>query len=112
MADPRASRFWLASIQSGLLDVPSLTACWEGIPPDKRDVLEHLDRRLARQAVQQNLLTLWQAQQLLAGRTSGFQVDRYLLVDLIGHGGMGRVYLARDTRLNRLVARRSLHPSE
>ncbi|MGC8640020.1 MAG: protein kinase domain-containing protein [Isosphaeraceae bacterium] len=110
MADPRTSRFWLASIQSGLLDVSSLTACWEGIPPEKRHVLEHLDRRLARQAVQQNHLTLWQAQQLLAGRTSGFQVDRYLLLDLIGHGGMGRVYLARDTRLNRSVALKILAP--
>lgn len=110
MADPRTSRFWLASIQSGLLDTGRLTACWEGIPPDKREILEHLDRRLARQAVQQNYLTLWQAQQLLAGRTSGFQVDRYLLLDLIGHGGMGRVYLARDTRLSRLVALKILAP--
>ena len=56
---------------------------------------------LARQAVNQERLTLWQAQQLLAGRTSGFRVDRYLMLELIGHGGMGRVYLARDTRLNR-----------
>ena len=76
MADPRTTRFWLASIQSGLLHVSSLTACWEAIPADNGDVPEHLDRRLARQAVQQNHVTLWQAQQLLAGRTSGFQVDR------------------------------------
>lgn len=110
MADPRASRFWITSIQSGLLDVASLTSCWEAIPPDKRDVVEHLDRRLARQAILHNYLTLWQAQQLLAGRTSGFQVDRYVLQDLIGHGGMGRVYLARDSRLNRLVALKILAP--
>ena len=55
-------------------------------------------------------MTLWQAQQLLAGRTSGFKVDRYLLLDLIGQGGMGRVYLARDTRLNRRVALKILAP--
>src|SRR6516162_4435846 len=110
MADPQASRFWIASTQSGLLDVRSLFTCWEAIPLDKREALEHLDRRLARQAVQRNFLTLWQAQQLLAGRTSGFRVDRYLLLDLIGHGGMGRVYLARDTRLNRLVALKILAP--
>src|SRR5271157_5499074 len=75
MAEPQASRFWMA-----------------------------------RQAVQQNFLTLWQAQQLLAGRTSGFRVDRYLLLELIGQGGMGRVYLARDTRLNRRVALKILAP--
>ena len=55
-------------------------------------------------------LTLWQAQQLLAGRSSGYKVDRYVLLDLIGQGGMGRVYLARDTRLNRRVALKILSP--
>ncbi len=104
MAEPQASRFWTAAQHSGLLDIQSLTACWEAIPLEKRDAAEHLDRRLARQAVQQSFLTLWQAQQLLAGRTSGFRVDRYLLLELIGQGGMGRVYLAKDTRLNRHVA--------
>jgi serine/threonine protein kinase len=110
MAEPQASRFWMAARQSGLLNIQSLNACWEAIPLEKRDAVEHLDRRLARQAVQQSFLTLWQAQQLLAGRTSGFRVDRYLLLELIGQGGMGRVYLARDTRLNRQVALKILAP--
>jgi serine/threonine-protein kinase len=110
MVDPQTSRFWLAALQSGLLDAAGLTACWEGIPPEKRDAVEHLDRRLARQSVLQSRLTLWQAQQLLAGRTTGFRVDRYLLLDMIGHGGMGRVYLARDTRLDREVALKILAP--
>jgi serine/threonine protein kinase len=110
MYDPRASQFWQATIRSGLLDAESLTACWDAIEPAKRDVPEHIDRRLARRAVESKLLTFWQAQQLLAGRTTGYRVDRYLLLDLIGHGGMGRVYLARDTRLNRCVALKLLSP--
>ena len=110
MLDPQASRFWQSTLLSGLMDVKGLTACWEAIVPAKREVAEHLDRRLARQAVQSRALTLWQAQQLLAGRTGGYKVDRYVLLDLIGQGGMGRVYLARDARLNRLVALKILSP--
>src|SRR5947207_6044042 len=110
MLDPQASRFWQATLLSGLMDVEGLTACWNAIPPKKREAPEHIDRRLARQAVQSQALTLWQAQQLLAGRTTGFKVDRYMLLDLIGQGGMGRVYLARDTRLTRRVALKILSP--
>ena len=110
MFDPRASSFWQSAIRSGLMDADGLTACWEAIEPAKRDHPEHIERRLARRAVQLKRLTLWQAEQLLAGRTSGYKVDRYLLLDLIGHGGMGRVYLARDTRLARPVALKVLTP--
>ena len=110
MLDPQVSRFWQAALLSGLMDVQGLSACWEAIAPAKRDDSENIDRRLARQAVQQKALTLWQAQQLLAGRSSGYKVDRYVLLDLIGQGGMGRVYLARDSRLNRLVALKILSP--
>jgi len=92
------------------MDAQGLAACWNAIPPEKRAAAEHLDRRLARQAVHSKALTLWQAQQLLAGRTAGYRVDRYVLLDLIGQGGMGRVYLAQDTRLNRRVALKILAP--
>jgi len=110
MLDPRTSRFWQSALQSGLIDGAELSACLEAIPPEKRDAPEHIDRRLARQAVNRGALTLWQARQLMAGRFTGFQVDRYILLDLIGQGGMGRVYLARDSRLNRRVALKILSP--
>ena len=55
MFDQRASHFWQATIRSGLMDVESLTVCWNAIDPKKREDPEHIDRRLARQAVQLNL---------------------------------------------------------
>src|SRR4051794_30109777 len=109
MVDPKASRFWQVALQSGLIDAEGLTACFEAIVPEKR-VADQLDRRLARQVVQQRRLTLWQVQQILAGRSSGFKINRYTLIDMIGQGGMGRVYLAKDTRLNRRVALKILSP--
>jgi serine/threonine protein kinase len=109
MLDPQASRFWKGALQSELIDAEGLNACFEAIPPEKR-VAEHIDRRMARQAVTRGLITLWQAQQLIAGRVTGFKVNRYVLLDLIGQGGMGRVYLAKDSRLNRRVAVKILSP--
>jgi tRNA A-37 threonylcarbamoyl transferase component Bud32 len=41
---------------------------------------------------------------------SGSQVGSYTVVREIGRGGMGRVYLARDEKLNRTVALKALAP--
>src|SRR5947209_5865624 len=102
MVEPKASRFWTAAVTSGLIDDARLEACLAEIPTEKRTA-EALERRLARRAIEAGHLTVWQAQQLLMGRT-GFKFDRYVLLSLVGEGGMGRVFLARDTRLNRRVA--------
>jgi eukaryotic-like serine/threonine-protein kinase len=38
------------------------------------------------------------------GLTPGYRLGAYEIVGLIGAGGMGEVYKARDTRLDRAVA--------
>ena len=103
MLGPRSSRFYGAALQSGLIDEAGLKACWDLIAPERRTP-DAIDRRLARQTIATGRITLWQAQQLLAGRISGYFIDKYILLSLLGRGGMGRVYLARDVRLNRTVA--------
>ena len=38
-------------------------------------------------------------------------VDKYEIIELLGCGGMGQVYLAKDLHLNRLVAVKTLSQS-
>jgi len=57
----------------------------------------------AKALVQRGLLTRWQAGQLLAGRSSFF-LGKYKLIEPIGRGGMGGVFLGQHTTMNRRVA--------
>lgn len=55
--------------------------------------------------VRLDLVSSWQLQELEKGRTEFFlDQGRYVLLDLIGRGGMGAVYKGRHVKMNRVVA--------
>ena len=90
--------------RSGLLTGPELRSALQRLPETDRGKV------VARALVRWGLLTRFQAQLLLAGRTSGFTLGQYRILDRIGAGGMGQVFKARHLTLNRIVALKVLAP--
>ncbi|MBM82242.1 MAG: hypothetical protein CMJ78_16880 [Planctomycetaceae bacterium] len=62
----------------------------------------------AKQLVKHGLLTRFQAKRLLEGRYRGFFIDDYKIMDILGCGGMGWVYLGRHVKTGRCVALKML----
>ena len=56
------------------------------------------------------MITQFHADKLAAGKYKGFQIGSYLILDQIGTGGMGQVYLAEHTAMRRLVALKVFPP--
>ncbi len=59
---------------------------------------------LLNRLIADGLLTRFQADQLAIGRWKGFTIGSYKLLDKLGSGGMGRVFLAEHSVLGKRVA--------
>ena len=65
---------------------------------------------LAERLVQQGNLTEFQARRLLVGKSKGLVFGRYILLDRLGTGAMGRVFKARHRLMDRIVALKIVLP--
>ena len=60
--------------------------------------------RMAKLMVRSDLITPYQSKHLLQGRTAGFYFGKCKILEVLGRGGMGTVYLAEQITMHRLVA--------
>jgi serine/threonine-protein kinase len=91
--------------QSGLLTEGQLADLLRNLPDTGRG------RAVARTLVDLGALTKFQAERLLVGRTQGFLLGQYRILDPLGRGGMGRVFKAEHRHMNRVVALKVLSPT-
>ena len=65
---------------------------------------------LAERLVRDKILTSYQAKRFLSNRAHGLIVGRYIILDRIGSGSMGRVYKAHHALMDRIVALKIIAP--
>ena len=83
--------------KSGIIPHDQLASISEHtLPPEPQQAAAAL--------IAKGLVTRFQAAQLLAGRHKGFRLGGYTVLDLLGRGGMGAVYLGEHLALRRKVA--------
>src|SRR5262249_43956092 len=67
-------------------------------------------RTLARELIRQDLLTPYQANQLLLGKGQALVVGQYRLMERLGEGNLGQLFKAVHVAMDRLVTVRLLPP--
>ncbi len=100
MAGPTVGTDFLAVVRrSGLVEEAKLK---ELFPTDAETPQD--PQRAATMLLRAGLVTGFQAKQLLAGKFRGFILGTYRILEPIGKGGMGTVFLAEHASLKRKVA--------
>jgi serine/threonine protein kinase len=96
--------------QSGVLDVNILTHYLQ-----QRSLSRPIPdnpQQLAEEMIADGLLTHFQVEQYLLGKYRGFTIGKYKLLERIGVGGMGQVFLCEHIHLRKRMAVKVLPPAK
>src|ERR1700680_3085384 len=85
--------------RSGLVDNERLSQALSGVDESVKD-----SGIIASILTKAGLLTEWHSEKLLQGRHKGFYLGKYKLLNHLGTGGMGSVYLAEHQVMRHRVA--------
>ncbi len=67
-------------------------------------------QKLASQLIKEDVLTEYQVARLLKNKPHGMAIGKYVILDKVGAGSMGRVYKARHQLMGRVVALKIIAP--
>lgn len=95
-----ASAFLDVVKKSGLVDEDQLTPAIEAYRGGHTGELPEDSSLLAAFLIKRNLLTRWQCDKLATGKSKGFFLGKYKLIDHLGTGGMSTVYLAEHVLMH------------
>ncbi|QVL32780.1 serine/threonine protein kinase [Telmatocola sphagniphila] len=96
--------------KSGMVEEPRLDAYLDKLRTNgtmPTDV-----KKLAGSMVKDALITYFQAEQFMLGKWRGFTIGKYKLLERIGFGGMGQVFLCEHLYMKRRVAIKVLPPNK
>jgi eukaryotic-like serine/threonine-protein kinase len=96
--------------KSGMVDEQKLSTYLQrrqvarGLPTDPREFADEL--------VRDGVVTYFQAEQFLLGKWRGFTIGKYKLLERVGVGGMGQVFLCEHMFMRKRVAVKVLPPAK
>src|SRR5438132_6490728 len=96
--------------KSGLIDEPKITSFLQAHQKD--GLLRGDARALATTMIRGGLLTNFQAEQFLLGKWKGFTLGKFKLLERIGFGAMGQVFLCEHMFMRKRLAVKVLPPAK